>query len=210
VFEYFTETGVKVIMLAHEEARGSGHRFVGSDQLMLGLIALGEGLAFEAINHFGITLEEARVAVQMVAGRGSDFETNEILFTSCAKRSLELAWNQARELRHNFIATEHILLGLIQEEQGLGPQVLVNLGVDLLKLRHYVLEQLLTRYERASKAGSADYHDFGCAARVLFLLERFEEAKVYFREALLRPGGEHYRVDADACISELEKRRETD
>jgi ATP-dependent Clp protease ATP-binding subunit ClpA len=210
VFEYFTEVGIKVIMLAHEEARASGHRFVGSEQLMLGLIALGEGVAFEAIGHFGITLEEARGAVQMVAGRGSGFETNEILFTPCAKRSLELAWNQARELRHNFIGTEHILLGLIQEEQGLGPQALVNLGVDLLNLRRYLLELLLARYERASRAGSADYHDFGCAARVLFVLKRFEEANVYFREALLRPGGEHYKVDAEDCISEQAKCRETD
>nr|NP_849021.1 Clp protease ATP binding subunit [Cyanidioschyzon merolae strain 10D]QFV16979.1 ATP-dependent clp protease ATP-binding subunit [Cyanidioschyzon merolae]QFV17157.1 ATP-dependent clp protease ATP-binding subunit [Cyanidioschyzon merolae]BAC76183.1 ATP-dependent clp protease ATP-binding subunit [Cyanidioschyzon merolae strain 10D] len=142
MFERFTEKAIKVIMLAQEEARRLGHNFVGTEQILLGLIGEGTGLAARALKTLGVDLKEARVEVEKIIGRGSGFVAVEIPFTPRAKRVLELSLDEARILSHNYIGTEHLLLGLIREGEGVAARVLESLGVDLATLRSLVLRML--------------------------------------------------------------------
>ena len=142
MFERFTEKAIKVIMLAQEEARRLGHNFVGTEQVLLGLIGEGTGVAAKTLKAMGVTLKDARVEVEKIIGRGSGFVAVEIPFTPRAKRVLELSWDEARQLGHNYIGTEHLLLGLIREGEGVAARVLENLGVDLNKVRSNVIKML--------------------------------------------------------------------
>ncbi len=142
MFERFTEKAIKVIMLAQEEARRLGHNFVGTEQVLLGLIGEGTGIAAKTLKSMGVTLKDARVEVEKIIGRGSGFVAVEIPFTPRAKRVLELSWDEARQLGHNYIGTEHLLLGLIREGEGVAARVLENLGVDLNKVRSNVVKML--------------------------------------------------------------------
>ena len=142
MFERFTEKAIKVIMLAQEEARRLGHNFVGTEQLLLGLIGEGTGVAAKTLKSMGINLKDARVEVEKIIGRGSGFVAVEIPFTPRAKRVLELSWDEARQLGHNYIGTEHLLLGLIRESEGVAARVLENSGIDLNKIRSNVIKIL--------------------------------------------------------------------
>ena len=142
MFERFTEKAIKVIMLAQEEARRLGHNFVGTEQVLLGLIGEGTGVAAKTLKSMGVTLKDARAEVEKIIGRGSGFVAVEIPFTPRAKRVLELSWDEARQLGHNYIGTEHLLLGLIREGEGVAARVLENLGVDLNKVRSNVVKML--------------------------------------------------------------------
>ncbi len=142
MFERFTEKAIRVIMLAQEEARRLGHNFVGTEQILLGLIGEGAGVAEKTLKSMGITLKDAREEVEKIIGRGSGFVAVEIPFTPRAKKVLELSWDEARQLGHNYIGTEHLLLGLIKEGHGVGVKVLENLGVDLNKCRANVIKLL--------------------------------------------------------------------
>ena len=142
MFERFTEKAIKVIMLAQEEARHLGHNFVGTEQVLLGLIGEGTGVAAKTLKAMGVTLKDARIEVEKIIGRGSGFVAVEIPFTPRAKRVLELSWDEARQLGHNYIGTEHLLLGLIREGEGVAARVLENLGVDLNKVRSNVVKML--------------------------------------------------------------------
>ena len=142
MFERFTEKAIKVIMLAQEEARRLGHNFVGTEQVLLGLIGEGTGVAAKTLKSMGVNLKDARVEVEKIIGRGSGFVAVEIPFTPRAKRVLELSWDEARQLGHNYIGTEHLLLGLIREGEGVAARVLENLGVDLNKIRTNVVKML--------------------------------------------------------------------
>jgi len=142
MFERFTEKAIKVIMLAQEEARRLGHNFVGTEQVLLGLIGEGTGVAAKTLKTMGVTLKDARAEVEKIIGRGSGFVAVEIPFTPRAKRVLELSWDEARQLGHNYIGTEHLLLGLIREGEGVAARVLENLGVDLNKIRSNVIKML--------------------------------------------------------------------
>lgn len=142
MFERFTEKAIKVIMLAQEEARRLGHNFVGTEQVLLGLIGEGTGVAAKTLKSMGVTLKDARAEVEKIIGRGSGFVAVEIPFTPRAKRVLELSWDEARQLGHNYIGTEHLLLGLIREGEGVAARVLENLGVDLNKIRANVVKML--------------------------------------------------------------------
>lgn len=142
MFERFTEKAIKVIMLAQEEARRLGHNFVGTEQILLGLIGEGTGIAAKTLKSMGVNLKDARVEVEKIIGRGSGFVAVEIPFTPRAKRVLELSWDEARQLGHNYIGTEHLLLGLIREGEGVAARVLENLGVDLTKVRSHVIRLL--------------------------------------------------------------------
>ena len=154
MFERFTEKAIKVIMLAQEEARRLGHNFVGTEQVLLGLIGEGTGVAAKTLKNMGVTLKEARVEVEKIIGRGSGFVAVEIPFTPRAKRILELSWDEARQLGHNYIGTEHLLLGLIREGEGVAARVLENLGVDLNKIRSNVIKMLgETKTTSAATAG---------------------------------------------------------
>ena len=129
-------------MLAQEEARRLGHNFVGTEQVLLGLIGEGTGIAAKTLKSMGVNLKDARVEVEKIIGRGSGFVAVEIPFTPRAKRVLELSWDEARQLGHNYIGTEHLLLGLIREGEGVAARVLENLGVDLNKVRSNVVKML--------------------------------------------------------------------
>lgn len=142
MFERFTEKAIKVIMLAQEEARRLGHNFVGTEQILLGLIGEGTGVAAKVLKSMGVNLKDARIEVEKIIGRGSGFVAVEIPFTPRAKRVLELSLEEARQLGHNYIGTEHLLLGLIREGEGVAARVLENLGVDLTKVRTQVIRML--------------------------------------------------------------------
>jgi len=142
MFERFTEKAIKVIMLAQEEARRLGHNFVGTEQILLGLIGEGTGIGPKVLKTMGVNLKDARVEVEKIIGRGSGFVAVEIPFTPRAKRVLELSLEEARQLGHNYIGTEHLLLGLIREGEGVAARVLENLGVDLSKVRSQIIKSL--------------------------------------------------------------------
>ncbi|MBE3599069.1 MAG: ATP-dependent Clp protease ATP-binding subunit [Limnochordaceae bacterium] len=142
MFGRFTERAQRVVVLSQEEARRLGHNVVGTEHILLGLIAEGEGVAARALQSMGISLERVRAEVEKVIGRGEGTTTGQIGFTPRAKRVLELAFDEARQLGHTYIGTEHILLGLIREGEGVAAQVLRNMGADLDKVRRTVVELL--------------------------------------------------------------------
>jgi ATP-dependent Clp protease ATP-binding subunit ClpC len=150
MFERFTEKAIKVIMLAQEEARRLGHNFVGTEQILLGLIGEGTGIGPKVLKSMGVNLKDARVEVEKIIGRGSGFVAVEIPFTPRAKRVLELSLEEARQLGHNYIGTEHLLLGLIREGEGVAARVLENLSVDLSKVRSQIIRSLGDNTELAS------------------------------------------------------------
>ncbi|MCO5575429.1 hypothetical protein L7F22_029230 [Adiantum nelumboides] len=142
MFERFTEKAIKVIMLAQEEARRLGHNFVGTEQILLGLIGEGTGIAAKVLKSMGVNLKEARIEVEKIIGRGSGFVAVEIPFTPRAKRVLELSLEEARQLGHNYIGSEHLLLGLLREGEGVAARVLENLGADPSNIRTQVIRMV--------------------------------------------------------------------
>ena len=155
MFERFTEKAIKVIMLAQEEARRLGHNFVGTEQILLGLIGEGTGVAAKVLKSLGVNLKDSRIEVEKIIGRGSGFVAVEIPFTPRAKRVLELSLEEARQLGHNYIGTEHLLLGLIREGEGVAARVLENLNIDLTKVRTQVIRMLGETAEVGSGAGTS-------------------------------------------------------
>nr|QUE29737.1 ClpC [Erythrotrichia carnea] len=142
MFERFTEKAIKVIMLAQEEARRLGHNFVGTEQILLGLIGEGTGIAAQVLKSMNVNLKDARIEVEKIIGRGSGFVAVEIPFTPRAKRVLELSLEEARQLGHNYIGTEHLLMGLVREGEGVAARVLENLGVNVSSIRAEVIQML--------------------------------------------------------------------
>jgi Clp amino terminal domain, pathogenicity island component/ClpX C4-type zinc finger len=142
VFERFTDRARRVLVLAQEEARLLHHNFIGTEHLLLGLIHEGDGVAAQVIEQLGISLEDVRTRVQDIIGRSSMEESDSRPFTPRAKKVLELSLREALQLGHNDIGTEHILLGLIREGEGVGAQVLIGLGVDPLRVRQDVVQVL--------------------------------------------------------------------
>jgi len=142
MFERFTEKAIKVIMLAQEEARRLGHNFVGTEQILLGLIGEGTGIAAQVLKSMNVNLKDARIEVEKIIGRGSGFVAVEIPFTPRAKRVLELSLEEARQLGHNYIGTEHLLLGLVREGEGVAARVLENLSVNISSIRTEVIQML--------------------------------------------------------------------
>ncbi len=142
MFERFTDRARRVVVLAQEEARILDHNYIGTEHLLLGLIHEGEGVAAKALEAMGISLEAVRQQVEEITGRGKDAPSGHIPFTPRAKKVLELSLRESQQLGHNYIGTEHILLGLIREGQGVAAQVLTNLGADLDRTRQQVIELL--------------------------------------------------------------------
>ncbi|KAM0845486.1 hypothetical protein ACQ4PT_056344 [Festuca glaucescens] len=142
MFERFTEKAIKVIMLAQEEARRLGHNFVGTEQVLLGLVGEGTGIAAKVLKSMGINLKDARVEVEKIIGRGNGFVAVEIPFTPRAKRVLELSLEEARQLGHNYIGSEHLLLGLLREGEGVAARVLESLGADPSNIRTQVVRMI--------------------------------------------------------------------
>ncbi|KAL7099429.1 hypothetical protein ACP275_09G084000 [Erythranthe tilingii] len=156
MFERFTEKAIKVIMLAQEEARRLGHNFVGTEQILLGLIGEGSGIAAKVIKSMGINLKDARIEVEKIIGRGSGFVAVEIPFTPRAKRVLELALEEARQLGHNYIGSEHVLLGLLREGEGVAARVLENLGADPNNIRTQVIRMVGESVEAVTVKGDGN------------------------------------------------------
>jgi len=146
MFERFTDRARRVVVLAQEEARMLNHNYIGTEHILLGLIHEGEGVAAKALESLGISLEAVRQQVEEIIGQGQQAPTGHIPFTPRAKKVLELSLREALQLGHNYIGTEHILLGLIREGEGVAAQVLVKLGADLNRVRQQVI-QLLSGYQ---------------------------------------------------------------
>jgi Clp amino terminal domain, pathogenicity island component len=145
MFERFTDRARRVVVLAQEEARLLNHNYIGTEHLLLGLVHEGDGVAAQALTQLDVSLEAVRAEVTEIIGQGTDAPTGHIPFTPRAKKVLELSLREALELGHNYIGTEHILLGLLREGQGVGAQVLVKLGAGRDQVRQVVV-QLLAGY----------------------------------------------------------------
>ena len=152
MFERFTDRARRVVVLAQEEARMLNHNYIGTEHILLGLIHEGEGVAAKALESLGISLEAVRSQVEEIIGQGQQAPSGHIPFTPRAKKVLELSLREALQLGHNYIGTEHILLGLIREGEGVAAQVLVKLGADLGRVRQQVI-QLLSGYQGKEGGG---------------------------------------------------------
>ena len=155
MFERFTDRARRVVVLAQEEARALNHNYIGTEHILLGLIQEGEGVAAKALESMGISLDAVRTEVKDIIGTGGHPPSGYIPFTPRAKKVLELALREALQLGHKYIGTEHILLGLIREGEGVAAQVLVKLGADLSRVRQQVI-QLLSGYEGNEEEGGGE------------------------------------------------------
>jgi ATP-dependent Clp protease ATP-binding subunit ClpA len=155
MFERFTDRARRVVVLAQEEARLLNHNYIGTEHILLGLLHEGRGVAANALQSLGISLEAVRQQVEGIIGRGQQAPSGHIPFTPRAKKVLELSLREAHQLGHDYIGTEHILLGLIREGEGVAAQVLVRLGADLNRVRQQVI-RLLHGHQGKESASSMD------------------------------------------------------
>src|SRR6201987_308177 len=172
MFERFTDRARRVVVLAHEEARMLNHNYIGTEHILLGLIHEGEGVAAKALESLGISLEGVRSQVEEIIGQGQQAPSGHIPFTPRAKKVLELSLREALQLGHNYIGTEHILLGLIREGDGVAAQVLVKLGADLNRVRQQVI-QLLHGYQGKEPASGAAAGSNEAAPSTSLVLDQF-------------------------------------
>jgi len=154
MFERFTDRARRVVVLAQEEARLLNHNYIGTEHILLGLISEGEGVAAKALESLGVSLDSVRSQVEEIIGTGSSSPQGHIPFTPRAKKVLELSLREALQLGHNYIGTEHILLGLIREGEGVAAQVLQKLGADLGRVRQQVI-QLLSGFGPSGEKGAS-------------------------------------------------------
>jgi ATP-dependent Clp protease ATP-binding subunit ClpC len=182
MFERFTDRARRTVVLAQEEARLLQHNYIGTEHLLLGLIHEGEGVAAKALESLGIGLAAVRQQVEEIIGRGQQAPSGHIPFTPRAKKVLELALREAIQLGHNYIGTEHILLGLIREADGVAAQVLVRLGADLNRTRQRVIEVLHGPGE-AGVVGRVRRGDDGLADQLASIAARLGTIERRLREA---------------------------
>jgi ATP-dependent Clp protease ATP-binding subunit ClpA len=152
MFERFTDRARRVVVLAQEEARMLNHNYIGTEHILLGLIHEGDGVAARALESLGISLDAVRQQIEEIIGQGQQAPSGHIPFTPRAKKVLELSRRESAQLGHNYIGTEHILLGLIREGDGVAAQVLVTLGADLNRVRLQVIE-LISGGQRQPQPG---------------------------------------------------------
>ena len=141
-FDKFTERAKKVLSLAQEEAQRFQHNYIGTEHLLLGLVRLNEGIAIKVLNDLGVDVSKVRPAIEHIIGRGERIVLGEVGLTPRAKKVIELAVDEARRLKHHYIGTEHILLGLVREGEGIAAGVLESLGVNLEKVRSQTVSVL--------------------------------------------------------------------
>jgi ATP-dependent Clp protease ATP-binding subunit ClpC len=149
MWEPFTERARRAVVLAQEESQRLGNNYIGTEHLLLGIISEGESSAAKVLESMGVSLAKVRSEVEAIVGIGKSVVHSEMVFTPRAKRVVELAFEEARRMNNNYVATEHLLLGLIREGDGVAGRVLINLGVDSLRAREAVLS--LTNAERDPK-----------------------------------------------------------
>ncbi len=186
MFERFTDRARRVVVLAQEEARMLNHNYIGTEHILLGLIHEGEGVAAKALESLGISLEGVRSQVEEIIGQGQQAPSGHIPFTPRAKKVLELSLREALQLGHNYIGTEHILLGLIREGEGVAAQVLVKLGADLNRVRQQVI-QLLSGYQGKDPATSGGGAQEGTPSTSLVLDQFGRNLTQAARESKLDP-----------------------
>ncbi|MGV8849516.1 MAG: ATP-dependent Clp protease ATP-binding subunit [Propionibacteriaceae bacterium] len=172
MFERFTDRARRVVVLAQDEARMLNHNYIGTEHLLLGLIHEGEGVAAKALESLGISLEAVREQVEEIIGHGQQAPTGHIPFTPRAKKVLELSLREALQINHTYIGTEHILLGLIREGEGVAAQVLIKLGADLNRVRTQVL-QLLSGFQAGKEATTAGAPEVGPQSATSKVLDQF-------------------------------------
>jgi ATP-dependent Clp protease ATP-binding subunit ClpC len=174
MFERFTDRARRVVVLAQNEARDLGHNYIGTEHILLALIDEGQGVAAKALDALGIGQDAARQQVEEIIGRGKGASEGHIPFTPRAKKVLELSLREALQLGHHYIGTEHILLGLLREGEGVGAQVLTGFGADLDRTRQQVIQLLHGRFpEGAAPAVAADFRDqLAAVAARLAVIER--------------------------------------
>jgi ATP-dependent Clp protease ATP-binding subunit ClpA len=175
MFERFTDRARRVVVLAQEEARLLNHNYIGTEHLLLGLIHEGQGVAASSLESLGISLEAVRSQVEEIIGQGQRAPVGHIPFTPRSKKVLELSLREAKQLGHKYIGTEHILLGLVREGEGVAAQVLVTLGADLSRVRQQVI-QVLSGYA----GGKAAVEQAGARTRLVRMTvpEELRQAEV--------------------------------
>jgi ATP-dependent Clp protease ATP-binding subunit ClpC len=189
MFERFTDRARRVVVLAQEEARLLNHNYIGTEHILLGLIHEGEGVAAKALESLGISLEAVRAQVEEIIGQGQSAPTGHIPFTPRAKKVLELSLRESQQLRHGNIGTEHILLGLLREGEGVAAQVLVKLGADLPRVRQQVIE--LLSLEPAEAEDQDENPETGIVAAIASVFEENRDLRAEvrrLREILQRHG----------------------
>lgn len=212
MFERFTEKSIKVIMLAQEESRRLGHNIIGTEQLLLGLIGEGTSIASQVLKSMDVNLKDARIEVEKIIGRGLGFIAIEIPFSTRAKRVLEFSLEESYQQGHDYIGTEHILLGLIRESECIAVRVLSVLGVDLAQLRNRIFQQI-----NEGTFESIEVDDVGMEVTVVITSKRVEqnfdrlttilaEAKVLIQEIeeLIQGRTSASSEDIDNVINQLQ------
>ena len=187
MFERFTDRARRVVVLAQEEARMLSHNYIGTEHILLGLIHEGEGVAAKALESLGISLEAVRAQVEEIIGQGQQAPSGHIPFTPRAKKVLELSLREALQLGHNYIGTEHILLGLIREGEGVAAQVLVKLGADLNSVRQQVIQLLSGFQGKETAATGASSREEGAPSSSLVLDQFGRNLTQAAREGKLDP-----------------------
>jgi ATP-dependent Clp protease ATP-binding subunit ClpC len=157
MFERFTDRARRVVVLAQENARMLNHAYIGTEHLLLGLIHEGEGVAAVVLHDLGIDLDKVRANVEEIVGQGQQITTGHIPFTPRAKTVLDLCLREALQLGHNYIGTEHILMGLIREGEGVAAQILVKEGLELPRVRQAIIKKL-TGYQHPSPSSNLPPH----------------------------------------------------
>jgi ATP-dependent Clp protease ATP-binding subunit ClpC len=155
VFERFTERSRQVVVLAQDEARRLRHNYIGTEHILLGLLRDQEGLAARVLDSFQVTVEEVRAQVARIVGEGEEVTIGQIPFTPRTKRVLELSLREAMSLGHNYIGTEHILLGIVRENEGVAARILLDFGADAEKVRNEVIRMLSGPGRRSMETAGA-------------------------------------------------------
>ena len=187
MLERFTDRARRVVKLAEEEARMLNHNYIGTEHILLGLIHEGEGVAAKALESLGISLDAVRQQVEEIIGQGEQAPSEHVPFTPRAKKVLELSLREALQLGHDYIGTEHILLGLIREGDGVAPQVLVKLGADLNRVRQQVLQLIGGQQPQPGEAVTVRPREEADRPAALAFLAEHNSARVARRGELLEP-----------------------
>jgi ATP-dependent Clp protease ATP-binding subunit ClpA len=206
MFERFTDRARRVVVLAQEEARMLNHNYIGTEHILLGLIHEGEGVAAKALESLGISLEAVRQQVEEIIGQGQQAPSGHIPFTPRAKKVLELSLREALQLGHNYIGTEHILLGLIREGEGVAAQVLVRLGANLNRVRQQVIELL---HGKEPESARDRPQDRGMLSRVEIRLDALE-ARLAVIEQRVGTGPDTSDLDDQIQMAGAEKQAAVD
>ncbi len=208
MFERFTDRARRVVVLAQDEARMLNHNYIGTEHILLGLLHEGEGVAAKALESLGISLDAVRQQVEEIIGQGQQAPSGHIPFTPRAKKVLELSLRESLQLGHNYIGTEHILLGLIREGDGVAAQVLVRLGADLNRVRQQVI-QLLHVPGQGARVGPICRAGAQPLPEVQARLEAVEERLAAIEQRLgIGPGlGPDLTSDLDEQIDRVRRER---